>query len=73
MRNRIFQEGRARDCQEIEELRRTRCEESNRARQARNDELSMHQEGNLTTVSHLLTQILELQNKVNSLSDARYF
>ena len=33
----------------------------------------MHQEKNPTTVSQLLTQIQELQNKVNSLSDAREF
>ena len=33
----------------------------------------MHQERNPTTVGQLLTQIRELQNKVNSLSDAREF
>ena len=33
----------------------------------------MHQERNPTTVSPLLTQIQDLQNKVNSLSDAREF
>ena len=33
----------------------------------------MHQERNPATVSQLLTQILELQNKVNALSDAREF
>ena len=38
------------------------------------DELSMHQErGILTTVSQLLTQIQDLQNKANSLSDAIEF
>ena len=70
-KNRLFQENHAGDCQEIAELRRICCEESRRARQARNDELSLHQERNPTTVSQLLTQIRELQNKVNSLSDAR--
>ena len=65
--------GHARDCQEIEELRRICCEETDRARQARIDELSMHQERNRTTVSQSMTQIRELQNKVNSLSDAREF
>ena len=55
------------DCHE------TCCEEADRARQARIDELSMHQERNPTTVSHLLTQIQDLQNKVNSLSHAREF
>ena len=73
LRNRLFQEDHARD-QEIEELRRTCCEEeANRARQARIDELSLHQERNLATVSQLLTQIHELQNKVNSLSDAKNY
>ena len=37
------------------------------------DELSMHQKRDCATVSQLLTQIQELQNKVNSLSDAREF
>ena len=67
MRNRLFNESRARDCQEIEELRRICCEGTNRARQLRIDELSLQQE------SELLTQIHDLQNKVNSLSDAREF
>ena len=44
MTNRFFREYRAKDCQEIEELRRVCCEETDRARQARVDELSMHQE-----------------------------
>ena len=55
--NRLFQEDHARDCQEIEELRRICCEDKNRARQARIDELCMHQERNPTTVSQLMTQI----------------
>ena len=37
------------------------------------DELSMHQKRGPTTVRQLLTQIRELQNRVNSLSDAREF
>ena len=65
LRNRLFQEDHARDCQEIEELRSIRCEEADRARQARSDELSLHQERNPTIVSQLLTQIRELQNKVH--------
>ena len=44
LRNRLFQEDHARDCHEIEESRRICCEETDRARQARIDELSMHQE-----------------------------
>ena len=64
MRNRLFQEDHARDCQEIEELRSICFEEADRARQARSDELS-HQERNPTTVSQFLTEIRELQNKVH--------
>ena len=51
LRNRLFQEGQGKDCQEIEELRRICSEETDRARQARIDELSMHQDRNPTTVS----------------------
>ena len=71
MRNRLFRENKAKDCQEKEASRRFFCEEADRARQARNDELSLRQERNPTTASQLLTQIQDLQNKVNSLSDAR--
>ena len=67
MRNRLFQEDHVRDCQEIEELRRICCEETDRARQARIDELSLRPERNPTTVSQLMAQIRELQNKINSL------
>ena len=42
LRHRLFQEHHARDCQEIEELRRARREECNRARQARIDELIVY-------------------------------
>ena len=35
MRNKLFQESRTKDCQEIEELRRRCCEESDRARQTK--------------------------------------
>ena len=51
LRNRLFQDNHARDCKEIEELRRIDCEETDRARQASIDELSVHQERNPTTVS----------------------
>ena len=44
MRNKLFQESRTKDCQEIEELRRRCCEESDRARQAKLDELSVMQQ-----------------------------
>ena len=51
--NRLFQENHTRDCQHLEELRRTCCEEIDRARQARSDELSMQQQRNPTTVSQI--------------------
>ena len=73
MRNGLFQESCARNCQEIEELRRVGCEETDRARQLRSDELSMQQGRNPAAVSQLLTQVQNLQNKVNSLSAAREF
>ena len=57
----------------MKKLRRICCEETDRARQARMDDLSMHQKRVPTTVGQLLTQIQGLQNKVNSLSDAREF
>ena len=57
LRNRLFQENHARKCQEIEDLRRICCEETDRAKQARIDELSLHQERNPAIVSQLLIQI----------------
>ena len=73
MRNRLFQESQARDCHYIEEVRRICCEETDRARQLSSDELCMQQERNPTTVSQLMTQIQDLQNKANSLTDAPSF
>ena len=71
MRNRLFQKSRARDCQEIEELWRICCEETDRARQWKIEEFSTQQERNPSSVSQLLTQIQDLQNKVNSSTDTR--
>ena len=65
--NRLFQEDHARDCQEIEELRRICCEETDQARQARIEEMSLQQQRNPTTVSRMKAQIRGLQNKVNFL------
>ena len=73
MRNNLFKKSRTKDCQEIEELRRRCCEESDRARQAKLDELSVMQQRDPQTVSQLLAQMRESQDKVNSLSDAREF
>ena len=72
-RHKLFQESRTKDSQEIEELRRRCCEESDRARQAKLDELSMMQQRDPQTVSQLLAQMRESQDKVNSLSDTREF
>ena len=73
MRKRLFRGHQAKDCQEIEELRRTARGEADRARQARIDELSLQQQRSPTTVSQFLTQIHDLPNKVNSLSKAKEF
>ena len=56
---------------QIDGLRRISCEETDKARQLRIDELSMQQERNPTTVRQLLIQIQDLQNEVNSLFDTR--
>ena len=73
MRSRLFREHEVKHCQEIEELRIICCEETDGARRAGIDELSMQQEGNPSSVSQLLTLIQDIQNKVSSLSDARDF
>ena len=57
----------------MKELRRTCCEEIEQTRRAKSEELSMQQERNPTTVSQLLAQIRDLQNKVYSWSDEREF
>ena len=64
MRKRLFRENQAKDCQDIEEVRTICCEETHRARQARIDELSVHQTRNPTTVSQLFAQIQDYQNNV---------
>ena len=46
-------------------------EKTDRARQLRIEELSMQQERNPSTESQFLTQLQDLQNKVNSLTDAK--
>ena len=66
MRNRAFQDDRVKSYQERLELRRITEAES--ARQLRIYELSTQEEEN-----QLMVQIQDLQNKVNSLSDAKEF
>ena len=72
-RNEVLQEDHAKDCKEVEELRRVCCEETDKARPFIIDELSMQQKGNPSTVNQLLAQIQDLQDKVNSLNHAREF
>ena len=54
--NRLFHEDHARGCQEIEELRRICCQETDQARQARIEELFMLQQRNPTTLSQMMAQ-----------------
>ena len=65
LRNRLFQENHARDCQEIEELQSICCEEADKRE-------VMNYLGNKRGIPQpwqMMAQIRELQNKVNSLSD----
>ena len=71
MRNRAFQEDRARNCQEIIELRRICCTEAERAGHLRIDELSKQKEVSKSTVNQLMVQIQKLQDKMNALNDAK--
>ena len=73
MRTRLYQQSHRRTCQEIVELRRICCEETDRARQVRIDEMSVQHVRDPTSVTQLVTQIQDLQNKVNSLSEATEF
>ena len=47
--------------------------EADRARQLRTDEISTQKEESKSTVNQLMVQIRELQDKVNSLNDAKEF
>ena len=71
MKNKLFQESRTKDCQATEEFGSRCYEESDKAQQAKLDELSMMQQRDPQTASQLLAQMRESQDKVNSLSDAR--
>ena len=67
MRNGLCHETHAGDCQEIDELRRICCEEADQTRQAIIEELSLQQRWNHTTVSQMMAQIGDSQNKVKFL------
>ena len=72
IRNKAFQEDRARDCREIDESRSICCAEADRARQSY-DELSTQQEENPFTANQLMVHIQELQDTVNSWNDSQDF
>ena len=73
MRNRLFRESRARNCQDVEELRRFCSLEAEKARQSRIEELSLNHEMSPSVVNQLISEIQKLQNKANSLTDGREF
>ena len=66
-----LEEDRARNCQDIVELRRTCCTEAERAPQLRSDERSTQKVESKSTVNQLVVQIQELQDKVNSWNDTK--
>ena len=61
LKNRIYQESHTTTSREIEKLRRMCCEETNRVRKLRIEEMSMQQERDPTTLSQLLSQNRDLQ------------
>ena len=73
MRNRLFREHQAKDCQDVEKLRRICCEENRSSNRSKNWWIVHASREDPTTVSQLLTEIQDLQSKVNSVSDAREF
>ena len=70
MRNRLFPLEIAKQLKNYEE---SVAKETDRARQLRIDELALQQEKNPTTESRLLTQVQDLQKRVNSLTVVREF
>ena len=67
-KNRIHQEHHARDCQDRVKLRKICCKQADRVRRLRIDEVSKQKKQNSSTVNQLLSQIQELQDKVNALN-----
>ena len=64
-RNKVVQKDRAKDCQTIEELRRICCEEADKARQLKIDELFFQQRENLSPVSQF-SQIGNVSSRIES-------
>ena len=56
MKSNLYQENHARNCQEIEELRRICCKQAERVSQLRIDDISMQKEENPSTVNQLLSK-----------------
>ena len=59
--------------QEIEEMKEMCCTGVERAKQLRIDEPSTQEKESKSAVNQLMVQLQELQDNVNSLSDAREF
>ena len=73
MRNKLFQESRTKDCQELKNCEGVAVKRVTELDKQKLDELSMMQQRDPQTVSQFLAQMRESQDKVNSLSDAREF
>ena len=73
LKSRLFQESHAKDCSEIEELGRNCREETERSRQLGSDELFAQKKDEPSTVNQLLSQMQDLQDKVNDLNEEKEF
>ena len=58
-----LQEDRTKSSHEIQEWKKMRCAEAGRAKQLRNDELSIQEEESKSTVNQFVVQIQELQKR----------
>ena len=59
MKSRLYQANHAKDCIEIQELRRICFEETERVRQLRADDFYAQKKEELPTMNHLVSQIQE--------------
>ena len=73
MKNRALQEDRMKSLNEIDEFKKMSCAETERAKPLSIDELSTQEKESKCTVNHLMVQIQELQDWVNSLNNTREF
>ena len=72
MQSRLYQASHAKDCFEIEELRRICLEETERARQVRTNERYVQKKDEPSTVNQFLSQIQDLQDKVHALNEENF-